>query len=98
MYAGREAPETVRVKATSASQPTRATRSQGPVKHVGASLGDFVSVLAALCADADGRFIGVLRVRSSRAYRDQLTFNFHYTRNYPRVHILRLGSPIGSER
>src|SRR2546421_7086998 len=40
--------------------PTRARTSQCPVKRVPASFGDFVSVLATLWVDADGRFITTL--------------------------------------
>src|SRR5712691_1758076 len=72
--------------------PTRARTSQRPCKRVLASscrtLRTVVSVFAAPCVDADPRFIAVLCVPSSRAQRDQLTFDFHYTRHCPGVYIL----------
>src|SRR5712691_1367790 len=85
-----------RMRTTRTAHTTRATRSQCPVKRVPASLRTLVSVLAAVCVDADPRFIAVLLVRSSRAYRDQLAFDFHYTATVAMCTSFSFGVHFGS--
>src|SRR5712691_3264954 len=82
-----------RMRTTRTAHTTRATRSQCPVKRVPASLRTLVSVLAAVCVDADPRFIAVLLVWSSRADHDQLAFDFHYTCHFRYVYILPFWCP-----